>query len=510
MRIKGATCLIVSLLLGLTILIGKTQAREPASSLRPPDSTLDEDDDIYEQLSHRHSPHSPPNASESRLFDLTFIRDSLVQRLSSSKAKSEQEDNELAPTREGAKANSSNLSPVILVPGYGGSRLEAKWNRSETEHYVCQAQSDWTNIWIDLKQLLPYFLDCLIGMLRLEFNPTTNTTHNAQGVQIRVRNPDDIATVEYLNDIRIPTFGYFDSIIRRLTRYVGYERNQNIRAAPYDFRLAPNELGSYFEKLNQTCQQMFEDSGEEPITFICHSMGCNNIYYFLRQQSQEWKDKHIKRVISIAAPWGGAISALRAVAFGDNLGLPLLFDETKLNKVQRSLPSTIYLLPNKQVFGGVPLITAHSRGANGNETLDVYYADDYERFFSRIKHPTGYKMWQQTKDLLGNLEAPGVELWCLYANGEPTLGRMVFQGTFPESEEEDLYDDGDGTVTIQSSTFCYQWSNEQVQPIHLKAFQNDHIKIMKDSSLMNTIQNILLEDEFLHERDDNEMSNEIL
>lgn len=394
------------------------------------------------------------------------------------------------------------LSPIILLPGYGGSRLEAKRNKNHTEHYFCEAQSDWTNFWIDVKQLLPYMIDCLIEDFRLEFDPLTNRSHDTDGVQIRVKDPDNISSVEYLNDFHLPSFAYFANLIHRLTTNLGYKRNVNIRGAPYDFRKAPNELGDYFKKLKLTSEQMFNESNEIPITFVCHSMGCNNILYFLQNQSQHWKDQYVKRVISIAAPWAGSLSALRATALGDNLGMPYLFDEAKLNRAQRSLPSTIYLFPHIKAFEGVPLIRSNIDTASTNSNnsqrqpspIEVFHANNYKHFFDKIHHPDGYRIWLNTKDLLGSLEAPGVEVWCLYGENQRTLGRLEFSGDFPESEEMDLYDNGDGTVTIQSSKFCRQWANEQSQPVHLKGFSTTHIDILKNSEVLATIESIIQND----------------
>lgn len=415
----------------------------------------------------------------------------------------------------GTDQRGATLSPVILVPGYGGSRLEAKRNKTTVKHYFCEKHSDWSNIWIDLKLMLPYMIDCLIDDFRLEFDTKTNRTHNTQGIDIRVREPDNLATVEYLTDIHLSSFSYFAPIIRKLTYTYGYKRDYNILGAPYDFRKAPNELEEYFDKMRRTSESLYEQFGGKRINFICHSMGCNNVLYFLQNQSQQWKDKHVLRLISLAAPWGGAMQAVRATAFGDNLGLPYLFSEAELKIVQQSVPSTMYLFPNERVFKNVPLIRTHvdgfqsmgadEKGREGDrqerntkrdaaaEEGEVYKANNFKRFFEKINHPDGYLMWLNTKGLLRSLEAPGVEVWCIYGTGHATLGRMEFHGDFPNSKEEDFHDDGDGTVTIQSASICQQWSSEQKYPIKLKTFFVNHVDILKDNDVIDTIDRIIKE-----------------
>jgi lysophospholipase-3 len=41
--------------------------------------------------------------------------------------------------------------------------------------------------------------------------------------------------------------------------------------------------------------------------------------YWLHQQTTNFKEKYIRSMVNIAAPWGGAIKALRLMASGDNI-----------------------------------------------------------------------------------------------------------------------------------------------------------------------------------------------
>lgn len=141
---------------------------------------------------------------------------------------------------------------------------------------------------------------------------------------------------------------------------MGYVRNEAVRAAPYDFRVAPSkchhghthtiqltitflygkcnslivcahmlthnvtvpicltlsdEQEEYFSRLKKLIEDMYEQY-QQPLYILGHSMGSNYVLYFLYQQTQAWKDQYIKGFISLGAPWGGAVKPLRVLASG--------------------------------------------------------------------------------------------------------------------------------------------------------------------------------------------------
>ena len=79
------------------------------------------------------------------------------------------------------------------------------------------------------------------------------------------------------------------------------------------------------------------------VIIMAHSMGNLVILYYLNHQPQPWKDKYIQSFITLAAPWGGSLKALKMLVSGTlftildlnailNLNILIIMIRTKTNK----------------------------------------------------------------------------------------------------------------------------------------------------------------------------------
>lgn len=149
------------------------------------------------------------------------------------------------------------LNPIILMPGDGGSQLDAKLNKTNVVHYICEkTTTDFFNIWLNMELLAPFIIDCWIDNVKLTYNNVTRKTSNAEGVEIRVPGFGGTETVEWLDPSHASTGAYFKDIGNTLVT-LGHTRNVTIKGAPYDFRKAPSkyDFASYkeFSRFQVSC-----------------------------------------------------------------------------------------------------------------------------------------------------------------------------------------------------------------------------------------------------------------
>ncbi|KAM9854953.1 phosphatidylcholine-sterol acyltransferase [Aulostomus maculatus] len=371
--------------------------------------------------------------------------------------------------------------PLIIVPGNLGNRLEAKIDKPELVHWLCYKKTEhWFPLWIDLNMFMPIGVDCWIDNIRLVYNRTSRRSSNSPGVQVRVPGFGQTYTIEFLDYNKLA--GYFHTMVQHLVN-LGYTRNETVRGAPYDWRLTPNENEEYLAQLQELVEEMYAEY-QQPIYLLAHSMGCHYVLYFLNHQPQAWKDKYIRGFISLGAPWGGAAKVLRVLASGENDGIPML-SNIKIREEQRMTTTNPWMLPSETVWPKDHVFIS-------TPTFN-YTNQDYQRFFRDTSYENGWHMWEDTKNLTGQLHPPGVEVWCMYGVGLPTAVTNIYDQEFPNADPVDfVYADGDDTVDSFSMSQCKRWVGQQEKPVHVTEFRGlTHLDIVLNDHVLNQIQRIL-------------------
>ncbi|EDO33966.1 predicted protein [Nematostella vectensis] len=387
-------------------------------------------------------------------------------------------------TREqGSSAQIKN--PVVIVPGTGGSQIEAKLNKPTTKHWYCHnTWSDYFTLWLQESFLLPMFIDCWVDNMRLVYDPATKTVHNSPGVETRVPGFGDTNTIEYLDKRNL--IAYFAPLVKAMVSW-GYERGKNLRAAPYDFRYAPDSQADYYIRLRQLIEDTYTQNGEKQVTLLSHSLGCPYTLVFLNQQSTAWKDKYIKQWVALSGVWGGTTQLVRLFASGDAFGIPLVNPLT-VRVEQRTCSSNNFMLPSRELWrSDEVLVTTPDR---------KYTVRDFEDYFRDVGYPDGIPVRRNLENLTAPLlqHAPNVTLHCLHGSGVDTEESYTYgKGEFPDEQPTIRNGDGDGTVNARSLRACATWVNRQGYDVVVKDYAGvNHNGILSDAKAQAYIKSIVI------------------
>lgn len=226
----------------------------------------------------------------------------------------------------------------------------------------------------------------------------------------------------------------------------------------------------------------YNKNGRRKPIIICHSMGCLLMLKFFNEKSQDWKDKYIDSFVTLSGPWGGAVKSIKAFISGDNFGV-IMAQSLTIRADERTFPSLAYLLPNDNVFDSERVIV---------ETKTKKYSiSNYEELFNDIDYRVGFEMWTDVKNITWQLEAPGVEVYCIHGNGSETISKLIYnENKFPDDNPDRIeYGNGDGTVNIESLSACNRWRYQQKQPVHYLPKNNfDHMKVLYDEQILKHVE----------------------
>ena len=383
-------------------------------------------------------------------------------------------------------AGSAKLKPIVIVPGMGGSRIEAKLDRNETSHYWCYRKTaEWFTLWLNIEELLPMARECWIDNIQLVYNPLTDDMENAPGVETRVPHFGNTSAIEML-DHSVLGFGvYFYPLIEALTR-VGYTRGENVRGAPYDFRHHPgsSSAGEYFVKLKKLIEDTYA-ANNGAVLLLSHSMGAPYTHYFLKRQSQQWKDKYIDSWVTISGAYAGSVNILLAYISGYGFGIPRFVEKPRiLRSPERTYGSLPYLLPDSRFWDEDEILVETENRS--------YVVGEWNDLFMDLNFPLAKSVLHSTPPSWDE-EAPHVDTYCLYGSEVETPAKLKYRpGYFPDYHPDIEYESGDGTVPLRSLEACKRWVNKTSHRVAMKEFPNaDHNRILRNPDLIRYIFGLL-------------------
>lgn len=198
----------------------------------------------------------------------------------------------------------------------------------------------------------------------------------------------------------------------------GYVANENLMAAPYDWRLAlqfQERRDGYFSKLMGTIQTAKEREGK-PVVLLAHSMGNRTVHYFLNWVANTqpnglgWLDSHIHSFFACGAPFLGATSAFRGAMLGEDFGIGAFINQDLATILCRSCSAgpEVFPIGALERHDSLPIDLCYSRH-EGRITIDILSADltpatgecvsmEFDIEHSRVKQQKRHTRTQKTRN----------------------------------------------------------------------------------------------------------------
>jgi lysophospholipase-3 len=63
-------------------------------------------------------------------------------------------------------------------------------------------------------------------------------------------------------------------------------------------------------------ESTYANNSNSKVILLCHSMGSPMMLHFLQSKTDEWKDKYIRAMVTLAGVWGGTVRALKVYLLG--------------------------------------------------------------------------------------------------------------------------------------------------------------------------------------------------
>ncbi|MDF2681928.1 MAG: esterase [Brevibacillus sp.] len=329
----------------------------------------------------------------------------------------------------------TNTIPVIVIPGIGGSRLEAEEDGKISE------------IWLGLG-------DSLIGindprhrrLLALEpIRPNSvDVQPREDGISIFPERADEgFRAIEYLSyspldPIRDTTEQYY-SMVKQLEK-MGYKKFRSLFAMPYDWRYSNTKNAV---ALKQKIDLALQRSGASQVQLVAHSMGGLLVRETLLT-NVSYQSK-VNRIIYMGTPFLGAPRAYQAIQYGYNFSIPWMDEETG-RIISEYAPAVYELLPSKKYFQTVGFL---KKDKNEPYSYDEFLQDKAIRLaYVPLVKQAGklHEKW--------DAKTINVPQYSIVGQGEPTLLGYFFdqyhQAWTP------YYDKGmgDGTVPYLSASYA--------------------------------------------------------
>lgn len=358
-------------------------------------------------------------------------------------------------------SSKSSLQPIVIVPGLGGSVLEANITDAPPLR-DCASTSDWYTLWFSVVQIMTR-LTCFMRNMMLSVDPATGAVVNGAGIRVRPHDFGGLNGVNYMNPNTAaePPVPYMNTFTSHLIDKGGYVAGKSLRAATYDFRTAgdPAHTAAHFDALRALVEETYTINGNVSVHLVSHSLGGPFTNRFLHTQTDAWRSHYVASFIQLSSPLAGTPVALAGIIAGPVFPYVPQSVPALVAPVIRTFPCIAWMFPTDDSSGSV-------WGGNDTVFIDLPGTPSDITFGTMKKVPAGLNatvllhVWPQLQEVWSTALLPPDEhtpVLCIYANDTNTAFTVKKEHLSDISGDVTKSTPGDGTVNLQSLRVCSRW-----------------------------------------------------
>ncbi|CAN1186976.1 Phospholipase A(1) LCAT3 [Linum perenne] len=406
-----------------------------------------------------------------------------------------------------AASGSSDLDPVLLVSGMGGSILNSK-----PKNFGVQ-----TRVWVRFLLAELEFKNKVWSI----YNPDTGYTEvlNKDTEIVVPRDDYGLYAIDILDPspvvkcVHLTEVYQFHDMIEMLVD-CGHKKGTTLFGYGYDFRQS-NRIANSMEGLKAKLETAYEASGNRKVNIITHSMGGLLVSCFMSLYKDVFS-KLVNKWICIACPFQGAPgcindSILTGLQFVEGFENYFFVSRWTMHQLLVECPSIYEMLPNpafkwqnepqiqvwrKKSHDGGTSIHLESYGPVESISLFEEALKNNELSYGGNTIPLPFNMsilkWaSETRQMLRDVELPkGVSFYNIYGTSFDTPFDVCYGSESSPIEDlaevchtmpEYSYADGDGTVPAESAKGDGYAASERI------GIAGEHRGILRDEKVFKLI-----------------------
>lgn len=361
-----------------------------------------------------------------------------------------------------------SFNPVIIVPPMFGSVLMGNIKNLDS-HWYCPRNYKEKWLWHNDEFMLGPLENCLSEYITCAFDSSLNHTTSRPEAEIWTIDFGGDGAIRFLDP---GLFGYhkmvsMDTILNRFTD-LGYVIHKDILGAPYDWRMNPVALQSYWPLLKALVEEAYEKNENKKVRLFGYSAGCIAAQYFLTRTglTQDWKDKYLDFILMVGPSYAGSSDSMMVIWDGGASWSPAGRSDSADTMVL-SLPMTYTHLPNYYSYGDHPIITGP-----GGEEIKASGFKDFLYKHGKIREE--FKpIYEEALDVLDHdVEEIGISAYFLFNTVLPTVIGMDFPNGYDKPYNLSVVE-GDMVITKIALFYgCTHWKKSESLFCHDIQVQN--------------------------------------